>query len=119
MYIFCMLWYLILRPALHMLVFTTATLIFNDVYIHMHYISFILYYRIRITQHFVWFICNFMLHWNMHPENYSCCCESPFLKLVYVLQSTGDFGRTKIINSLSLRRVLIINDDASATHQIN
>jgi len=63
-----------------MFVFTAAILIFNVVYIHMYCISFILDYRTRITQHFAWFIFNFILHRNMHPENYSCCCGYAFSK---------------------------------------
>jgi len=55
-YVFYVLWYLILRPALHMLVLTAVILIFNYVCIHTNCIFFILDYRIRITQHFVWFV---------------------------------------------------------------
>jgi hypothetical protein len=77
---FFVFWYLIFRPALHILVFTAAILIFKDVYIHMYCISFILDYRIRNTQRFAWFICNFMSHWVMPRENYSCCCECAFSK---------------------------------------
>jgi len=116
--VFCVLWYLIIRPALHMLVFMAAILIFNDVCIHMYCISFILDYRIRITHHFVWFICNFMLLCNMHPENYSCCCEHAFSKtgicfiIKWRFRSKQDNQQLEFKESFNEK-----NDNTSATHQ--